>query len=75
MEKIITFTLTEQDVREIVDGAGGGDAIGECPMNEAIAGALVREFANEIAADLQDYAEGLVARLADRHARITDPLA
>ena len=73
MTTILTITLTEQDVRDIVTDGNLGNAIGECPMNEAVAVALVREFADAITNSAIERIEDVIGRLADNHARITDP--
>ncbi len=70
MGHLIHILLTEEDVRAIVDGANGGNALGECPMNENVAVAIIREYADEIAAEVQEHMEDIIGRLADRYARI-----
>ena len=74
-DPIITVIITEQHVREIADGANGGNAVGECPMNETVAVALARAYAAEITAEIEDYAATLIAGFADRVTRITGPVA
>jgi hypothetical protein len=71
---ILTLTLTEADIHGIVDGANGGNAIGEIPMNEEIAVAIVAALRPEIHDAIHRYAATLIASLADRHSRVDHTL-
>lgn len=70
MSAIIGVAITEEDIIEHLREAGLGDAIGETPINERLAIALARGFAYDIEAKVREYAEDLIGRLADKHARV-----
>ena len=74
-EPVITITITEQDVRDIIEDANLGLAIGECPIHDEVTVAIIRNFADGATDSVLEYAENLIKRLGDKHARITIPTA
>jgi len=67
---VVAFSLTSKDISDLVDAGNLGNAIGEVAMNDKVAIAIVETLREEIAVMVADYAEDIILRLADAHARI-----
>jgi hypothetical protein len=67
---ILTLTLTEKDVRQIIDDGNLGNALGETPMSAHVSIGTIREYADQIIVELRDHLYETVSLLTDQYARV-----
>lgn len=67
---ILSLTLTEEDVRQIVDNGNLGLALGEVPLDEGVSIAVVRTYLDVIVEAMRDTLCDKVEALTDRYGRV-----